>query len=73
MRNHGRLVSRRELLHHIWGPAERKETSYLRVYLAQLRHKLEPTPPTPSTSSPRPAWATGSVPDRGVPDRFLVS
>ena len=26
---------------HIWGPAERKETSYLRVYLAQLRQKLE--------------------------------
>jgi two-component system KDP operon response regulator KdpE len=46
-RNHGRLISRRELLHHIWGPTERKETSYLRVYLAQLRHKLEPDPAHP--------------------------
>ena len=60
-RNHGRLVSRRQLLHHIWGPGERKETSYLRVYLAQLRHKLEPDPRTPATSSPRPGWATGSA------------
>jgi two-component system KDP operon response regulator KdpE len=46
-RNHGRLISRRELLHHIWGPTERKETSYLRVYLAQLRHKLESDPAHP--------------------------
>ena len=46
-RNHGKLVSRARLLHHIWGPAERKETSYLRVYLAQLRHKLERDPAHP--------------------------
>jgi two-component system KDP operon response regulator KdpE len=46
-RNHGRLVSRSELLHHIWGPTDRKETSYLRVYLAQLRHKLEADPAHP--------------------------
>ncbi len=46
-RNHGKLVSRSELLHHIWGPSERKETSYLRVYLGQLRHKLEADPARP--------------------------
>ena len=46
-RNHGKLVSRSQLLHHIWGPSERKETSYLRVYLAQLRHKLEDDPAHP--------------------------
>jgi two-component system KDP operon response regulator KdpE len=46
-RNHGKLVSRSQLLHHIWGPSERKETSYLRVYLGQLRHKLEPDPARP--------------------------
>ena len=46
-RNHGKLVSRSQLLHHIWGPAERKETSYLRVYLAQLRRKLEDDPAHP--------------------------
>ena len=46
-RNHGKLVSRTQLLHHIWGPSERKETSYLRVYLGQLRHKLEADPARP--------------------------
>ena len=46
-RNHGKLVTRSQLLHHIWGPADRKETSYLRVYLAQLRHKLERDPAHP--------------------------
>jgi two-component system KDP operon response regulator KdpE len=46
-RNHGKLVSRSQLLHHIWGPTDRKETSYLRVYLAQLRHKLERDPGHP--------------------------
>jgi two-component system KDP operon response regulator KdpE len=46
-RNAGKLVSRSELLHHIWGPIERKETSYLRVYIAQLRQKLERDPAHP--------------------------
>jgi two-component system, OmpR family, KDP operon response regulator KdpE len=46
-RNNGKLVSRRRLLQHIWGPTERKETSYLRVYLGQLRHKLERDPARP--------------------------
>jgi two-component system, OmpR family, KDP operon response regulator KdpE len=47
VRHHGRLVSRHQLLAHIWGPTERKDTSYLRVYLAQLRRKLEHDPTHP--------------------------
>ena len=47
VRNHGRLVTRAEFLQHLWGSAERKDTSYLRVYLAQLRHKLECDPAHP--------------------------
>lgn len=46
-RNRGKLVSRRQLLQAVWGPGERKDTSYLRVYLAQLRRKLEPEPSHP--------------------------
>ncbi len=46
-RNPGKLVSRSRLLHHIWGTTDRKETSYLRVYLAQLRQKLERDPAHP--------------------------
>ena len=46
-RNAGRLVSQRRLLHDVWGPAYQNETNYLRVYLAQLRRKLEPDPSHP--------------------------
>jgi two-component system KDP operon response regulator KdpE len=47
VRNAGRLVGQRHLLHEVWGPAYEKETNYLRVYLAQLRRKLEPDPARP--------------------------
>ena len=47
VRNRGRLVTQRQLLQDVWGPAYQSETNYLRVYLAQLRRKLEPDPPRP--------------------------
>lgn len=47
LRNRGRLVTQRQLLQEVWGPAYESETNYLRVYLAQLRRKLEPDPPRP--------------------------
>jgi len=46
-RNRGRLVTGRQILHVVWGPADTTETNYLRVYMAQLRRKLEPDPPQP--------------------------
>jgi two-component system KDP operon response regulator KdpE len=46
-RNAGKLVAQRQLLRDVWGPAYEKETHYLRVYLAQLRRKLEPEPARP--------------------------
>jgi two-component system KDP operon response regulator KdpE len=46
-RNRGRLVTQRELLQEVWGPAYETETNYLRVYMAQLRRKLEPDPSQP--------------------------
>nr|WP_231135107.1 response regulator [Motilibacter deserti] len=42
LRHPGRLVSQRQLLHEVWGPAYNDETNYLRQYMAQLRRKLEP-------------------------------
>jgi two-component system KDP operon response regulator KdpE len=42
VRNPGKLVSQRQLLQEVWGPQYERETNYLRVYLAQLRRKLEP-------------------------------
>jgi two-component system KDP operon response regulator KdpE len=47
VRNEGKLVGQRQLLKEVWGPAYETETNYLRVYLAQLRRKLEPDPAHP--------------------------
>lgn len=47
VRNPGRLVSQRQLLQEVWGPQYATETNYLRVYLAQIRRKLEPDPARP--------------------------
>jgi two-component system KDP operon response regulator KdpE len=46
-RNVGRLVPQQQLLREVWGPGYEKETHYLRVYVAQLRRKLEPDPAHP--------------------------
>jgi two-component system KDP operon response regulator KdpE len=47
VRNPGRLVSGKTLLHQVWGPAYGSETGYLRFYMAKLRQKLEPVPSHP--------------------------
>ncbi|MEO5831827.1 MAG: response regulator transcription factor [Nakamurella sp.] len=47
VRHRGRLVTQTELLREVWGPAYSTESNYLRVYLAQLRRKLEPEPGNP--------------------------
>jgi two-component system KDP operon response regulator KdpE len=47
VRNRGKLVSQRQLLHDVWGPEYRDETHYLRVFMAQVRRKLEPEPSAP--------------------------
>jgi len=47
VRNPGRLVGQRQLLQEVWGPRYESETNYLRVYVAQLRAKLEPDPSKP--------------------------
>ena len=46
-RTPGTLVRRTDLLKQVWGPAYDRETNYLRVYLAQLRRKLEADPSRP--------------------------
>jgi two-component system KDP operon response regulator KdpE len=47
VRHRGKLVGQKELLRAVWGPNYSSETNYLRVYLAQLRRKLEPEPAHP--------------------------
>lgn len=40
-RNPGKLITQQEILRAVWGEGYSKETHYLRVYMAQLRRKLE--------------------------------
>lgn len=47
VRNRGKLVGREDLLKEVWGPSYARESHYLRVYLAQLRRKLEDNPSIP--------------------------
>ena len=47
VRNAGRVMTHRMLLQVVWGPAHVADTQYLRVYVGQLRHKLEDDPMAP--------------------------
>ncbi|GAA2534209.1 MULTISPECIES: response regulator [Streptomyces] len=47
VRGGGRLVAQKQLLREVWGPSYGTETNYLRVYMAQLRRKLEADPSHP--------------------------
>jgi two-component system KDP operon response regulator KdpE len=47
VRNRGRLVTQRQLLQQVWGPGYGDESHYLRVFMAQIRRKLEPDPSRP--------------------------
>jgi two-component system KDP operon response regulator KdpE len=47
VRNPGKLVGQEELLRDVWGPGHANQSHYLRVYLAQLRRKLEDDPAHP--------------------------
>ncbi|MDO7869042.1 response regulator [Nocardioides jiangxiensis] len=47
LRNPGRLLSQRELLAEVWGPGYESAQGNLRLYMAQLRRKLEADPSRP--------------------------
>jgi len=47
MRNAGKILTHEQILFTVWGPAYTKETSYLRVYMGQLRQKFEKDPARP--------------------------
>ena len=47
VRNAGKLVTRQSLLTDIWGSEHITDTGYLRLYIAQLRKKIEPDPARP--------------------------
>jgi two-component system, OmpR family, KDP operon response regulator KdpE len=47
LRNPGKLLSQRQLLNDVWGPGYDNAAGNLRLYMAQLRRKLEPDPARP--------------------------
>ncbi len=48
MRHPGKVITHRQLLNDIWGPANVSDSQYLRVFIGQLRAKLEDTPSEPA-------------------------
>ncbi|MGG7464025.1 MULTISPECIES: response regulator [unclassified Plantibacter] len=63
LRHPGQLVTRQLLLKEVWGPQYTTDTGYLRLYLAQLRKKLEPVPATPRYLLTEPGMGYRFVPD----------
>jgi len=47
VRHAGRVVTHRQILSSVWGPAHADDTQYLRVFVGQLRAKIEPNPESP--------------------------
>jgi two-component system, OmpR family, KDP operon response regulator KdpE len=47
IRNAGKVITHSQILKEVWGPAYVSEVQYLRVYMTQLRHKLEADPSRP--------------------------
>ncbi|WP_286830456.1 MULTISPECIES: response regulator transcription factor [Kordiimonas] len=43
----GKMLTHRQILHEVWGAAHGDDTQYLRVYISQVREKVEPTPSSP--------------------------
>jgi two-component system KDP operon response regulator KdpE len=47
-KNEGKVLTHQQILHEIWGVGFQAETQYLRVYMAQLRKKIEENPNHPT-------------------------
>jgi two-component system KDP operon response regulator KdpE len=47
LKHRGKVLTQRQLLNEVWGPEHLDEREYLRVFMSQLRHKLENDPAHP--------------------------
>jgi two-component system KDP operon response regulator KdpE len=48
IKNSGKVMTHRQLMKEVWGPSHSESAHYLRIYISQLRHKLEADPAKPS-------------------------
>jgi two-component system KDP operon response regulator KdpE len=63
LRNPGKLMSQQQLLTEVWGPGYATATGNLRLYMAQLRRKLEPDPARPQWLITEPGMGYRFQPD----------
>ncbi len=63
LRNPGKLLSQQQLLSEVWGPGYADATGNLRLYMAQLRRKLEPDPASPHWLLTEPGMGYRYQPD----------
>jgi len=70
LRNPGKLLSRQHLLSTVWGPGYANAAGNLRLYMAQLRRKLEPDPTRPRWLLTEPGMGYRYEPD---PEEIRVS
>ncbi|WP_127792150.1 response regulator [Agromyces sp. LHK192] len=66
LRNPGKLLTRQMLLSDVWGPYHANDAGYLRLYVAQLRRKLEPVPGEPRFFLNEPGLGYRFEPDGGT-------
>lgn len=66
--NPGKLISQQTLLAEIWGPQHTRDTGYLRLYVGQLRKKLEPDPAAPRYFLTESGMGYRYVPDPSAAD-----
>jgi two-component system, OmpR family, KDP operon response regulator KdpE len=70
LRNPGKLLSHQQLLTTVWGPGYGEASGNLRLYMAQLRRKLEPDPARPRWLLTEPGMGYRFQPD---PDEITLS
>jgi two-component system, OmpR family, KDP operon response regulator KdpE len=66
LRHPGKLLSQQYLLNEVWGPGYAEAGGNLRLYMAQLRRKLEPDPATPRWLLTEPGMGYRFQPDEGT-------
>ncbi len=54
MVNSGKMLTHKEILKKVWGPAHSEDTTYLRVYIGQIREKIEANPALPAFITTEP-------------------
>ena len=68
LRHPGKLLSQRQLLAEVWGPGYTEATGNLRLYMTQLRRKLEPDPARPRWLHTEPGMGYRYQPDPATED-----